>query len=87
MHLIIREFPDDLVDVLKESTGAAAASKAVTTAAFAYVSQRDEIARLRLRVAELETALRVQRQVIEGARSAAAILLEHTAQGDLLTRI
>ncbi|WP_261982500.1 hypothetical protein [Pseudomonas aeruginosa] len=35
-------------------------------------------------IAELEERLRVASQVIEGARSAAALLLEKTAQGDLL---
>ncbi len=87
MHLIVRDFSDDLVDQLKSSTGIPTASKAVTQAAFAYIAQRDEISRLRSRISELETAVRVQRQVIEGARSAAAVLLEHTAQGDLLTRV
>jgi len=87
MHLIVRDFPDDLVDMLKQTTNTVAASKAVTHACYAYVGQRDEISRLRSRITELETAVRVQRQVIEGARSAAAVLLEHTAQGDLLTRV
>ncbi|UFH51160.1 hypothetical protein [Pseudomonas sp. KNUC1026] len=86
MHLIVRDFPDDLVELLKARTGSAAASKAVVTACYASISQADQIERQRLRIAELETALRVSRQVVEGARSAAALLLEHTAQGDLLTR-
>lgn len=87
MHLIVRDFPDDLVDVLKTRTNSATASKAVTSACYQFVGLLDRVAEQRARIAELETALRVQRQVIEGARSAAALLLERTAQGDLLTQV
>lgn len=87
MHLIVRDFPDDLVELLKRSTSSTAASKAVTNACYAYITQRDQLERQRVRILELETAVRVQRQIIEGARSAAALLLDHTAQGDMLTRI
>lgn len=87
MHLIIRDFPDDLADALKTHFQTKAASKAVTDAAKGFIAQADQITRLRARVAELETAVRVQRDVIEGARAAASVLLDHTAQGDLLTRV
>lgn len=87
MHLIVRDFPDDLVEILKRSTNSTAASKSVTTACYAFVAQREQLEKQLARIAELETAVRVQRQVIHGARSAAALLLDHTAQGDLLTRI
>ncbi len=87
MHLIVRDFPDDLVDVLKQFTSSAAATKAVTNACYGFVAQREQLERQRARIAELETALQVQRQVIDGARSAAALLLDNTAQGDLLTRV
>lgn len=87
MHLIVRDFPDDLVDTLKNRTHSATASKAVMSACSHFVGLLDIVDQQRVRIAELETALRVQRQVIEGARSAAALLLERTSQGDLLTRI
>ncbi len=87
MHLIIRDFPDDLADKLRAQFQTKAASKAVIDAAKGFAAQAEQITRLRARVAELETAVRVQRQVIEGARVSASALLDHVAQGDLLTRV
>lgn len=87
MHLIIRDFPDDLADALKTHFQTKAASKAVTDAAKGFAAQAEQITRLRARVVELETAVRVQRQVIDGARVSASALLDHVAQGDLLTRV
>lgn len=87
MHLIVRDFPDDLVDMLKQKTGNVAATKAVTSACHQYVAQLRQLEEMRALIRELETAVQVQRQVIHGARSAAAVLLEHTSQGDLLTSV
>ncbi|GLX91898.1 hypothetical protein Pfra02_44660 [Pseudomonas fragi] len=87
MHLIIRDFPDDLAEELRTQFQTSAASKAVTEAAKGFVAQTAQVARLQARVAELEMAVRVQRQVIEGARVSASALLDHVAQGDLLTRV
>ncbi|WP_367597495.1 hypothetical protein [Pseudomonas fulva] len=68
------------VDALKAVTGRKTASGAVETAALAYLAQRTTIHDLRDQVAQLTAQLEVAKRTIEGARSAAALLLEKTGQ-------
>lgn len=84
MLVKLNDCPDDLVTDLKRLTGEATASKAVFRAAVEYERLLLELEQTRqsLDLQSLEV-LRL-REVIEGARSAAALLLERTGQGDLL---
>lgn len=85
MLLKISDFPDALADQLKSAFGTATASKAVLAAArrhLCLVASLDD-ATQHIEACELE--IRRLRSIIEGARSAAALLLERTGQTDLLS--
>jgi len=84
MLVKILDADDDLVDRLKFVTGCATASKAFVFAATAYLGQLETGARQRDKIARLEARLAIAEQTIQRARSAAALLLEKTSQGDLL---
>ena len=84
MLVKITDFPDDMIEDLKRATGQATASKAVFFASTQFISvcaERDEAQINGLNV--WHEVLRL-RKIIEGARSSAALLLEKTAQGDLM---
>lgn len=84
MLVKLTDFPDHLAAELKSVTGESTASKACISAVTGYLEIIDLYNDLdsRYRVLQLEN-LRLL-QVIEGARSAASLLLEQTGQGDLL---
>ncbi|TEN50263.1 hypothetical protein IPC139_28825 [Pseudomonas aeruginosa] len=84
MLIKLPDFDDDLAERLKSRTGQNTGSKAVLRAAEEYLPLLLKLEHRDRQIAELEERLRVASQVIEGARSAAALLLEKTAQGDLL---
>lgn len=84
MLLKITDFPDDLAASLKASTHEATASKAVLAAAYSYAGLLDDVVALNQQVLELQTEVLRLRAVLQGARSAAALLVEKTGQGDLL---
>lgn len=84
MLVKITDFPDDLVDDLKAVTGQVTASKAVFHAATRYTGLLSEFNDLCLYIAQLEQEGARLRSIIEGARSAAALLLDQTAQESLL---
>lgn len=83
MLLKIIDFPDQLADDLKSVTGQATASKAVLHAASKYSALLTDFNFQSLDVEKLEQEVVRLRTIIEGARSAAALLLDHTAQEDL----
>lgn len=83
MNLIIRDFPDDLADWLKKTTGSATLSKAVLTATndhhWIMIQNQDlssEVLRLRNEIDRLQA-------LIESARTAAYQLVERTSQTEL----
>lgn len=84
MLVKITDFPDGLSDLLRRLTSQATASKAVLVAASAYPTLVDDLAQSDMQIEHLETEILRLRSIIEGARSAAALLLEKTAQGDLM---
>ncbi len=84
MLVKITDFPDGLADLLRRLTSQATASKAVLVAASAYPTLVDDLAQSDMQIEHLETEILRLRLIIEGARSAAALLLEKTAQGDLM---
>lgn len=84
MLVKITDFPDQLAEDLKSVTGQATASKAVLHAATKYSALLTDFNFQSLDVANLEQEVVRLRSIIEGARSAAALLLDRTAQGDLL---
>lgn len=85
MLVKITDFPDGLADLLRRLTSQATASKAVLVAASAYPTLVDDLAQSDMQIEHLETEILRLRSIIEGARSSAALLLEKTAQGDLLS--
>ena len=84
MLVKILDADDDFVESLKRETGATTASKAYVKAAESYYPDQQLISLLRHQ-AKIDCG-RIERlqSVIEGARSAAAHLLEKTGQPDLL---
>lgn len=84
MLLKIIDFPDQLADDLKFVTGQATASKAVLHAATRYSALLADFNFQTLDIEKLEHEIVRLHSIIEGARSAAALLLDHTAQEDLL---
>lgn len=84
MLVKIPDADDAAVDALKAATGKNTGSKAYAYAALMYSRHVMTIALLQAEKSQLEQQLAVAEQVIQRARSAAASLLEHTSQGDLL---
>lgn len=82
--LTIRDLPDDFVEKVKRATHCRVGSKAFIEAGHGFIVQKDKIARLERELAAAREQIKVYQQTIEGARSAAALLLERVGQGDLL---
>ncbi|SUC89437.1 Uncharacterised protein [Pseudomonas aeruginosa] len=74
MLIKLFDFDDDLAERLKSRTGQNTGSKAVLRAAEEYLPLLLKLEHRDRQIAELEERLRVASQVIEGARSAAALL-------------
>lgn len=85
MLIKLPDFDDVLVEQLKASTSQSTGSKAVMHAAQNYLPLLNKLELRDREIADLTERLRVASQVIEGARSAAAQLLEKTAQVDMLS--
>lgn len=83
--LIKFQADDELVSQLKKALGQSTGSKAVAEAATTYLDQLNMIARLEREIGTLRERCRVQQQVIDRARESASALLDHVAQGDLLS--
>lgn len=84
MLVKILDADPDFVDSLKLSTGASTASKAYAYAAEHHADLRAQIGDLHSQNAALSRRLELALRTIDGARSAAALLLEKTSQRDLL---
>lgn len=74
-----------LVDQLKTFTGQAVGSKAFHLAACDALELSDQVRELRRQLEAARETIRVQRQTIDCARSAAIQLIWATGQGDLIT--
>ncbi|WP_122669807.1 hypothetical protein [Pseudomonas viridiflava] len=74
----------EFVEALKSQTGTTTASKAFAYAADRYQHLRCEIWDQAVLIESLTSDLAKANRVIEGARTAAALLLEKTGQLDLL---
>lgn len=84
MLIKLQDFEDSKADQLKAHFGQKTASGAVREAANRYFDlyqQHQELLRLGT---EYRAEIERKNQIIENARSAAAALLDKTAQGDLL---
>ena len=79
------KFEDDqaVADMLRAHYGEKTASKGYQRAAREVVDQHREIRRLRDQIRSLEERIQCRDQVLEGARAAAALLLEKTGQKDM----
>lgn len=80
MLIKITDFDDALLEQLKQRTFQTTGSKAVLKATQDYLVTLKENEHLMREVADLQRRLALAEQVIEGARSAAALLLEKTGQ-------
>jgi len=83
MLVKILDADPEFVDALKRHTRETTGSKAYAKAAFEYQLQRVKISDLERALDELARKYDRACTVIENARSAAAVLLEKTAQTDL----
>lgn len=83
MLIKITDADPDFVEALKISTGTSTGSKAYAYAAERHGTLCRMIDDLRIQNDRLKSDLSRSRAVIEGARSAAAVLLEKTGQADL----
>ena len=83
--LIKFEADQAYVEKLKEHFGQKTGAKAAMAAFLAYADQVNMIARLERENGQLRERVRVQQQVIDRARESASALLDHVAQGDLLS--
>lgn len=84
MLVKIPDMNDEVIAELKRTTGARTGSRAVYLAALGYLEYCKIVPELDKEIAQLKGRLTAALQVIEGARSAAALLVEKTGQGDLL---
>lgn len=82
--LIKFEASNELADSLKIQYGQRVASKAFYEAACDSIHLARELKNLKTQLQEANRIIAVQRQTLEGARAAAAQLLEKVAQGDLI---
>lgn len=80
--LIKIELDDDSVDALKRATGHKVGSKAVARAALQLIPHTQKLVALENKVRDLELQISAYRQLVKQARTAAALLLEKTAQQD-----
>lgn len=83
--LIKFEADEAYIEKLKDHFGQKTGSKAAVAAFLAYFDQVNMIARLERENGQLRERVRVQQQIIDRARDSAASLLDHVAQGDLLS--
>lgn len=74
---------DDMVEKLKHFTGQRVASKAYELAGKEYPDMIQRIYALEVQLQDLEEIILVQQSIIDGARDAAALLVERTSQKDL----
>ena len=84
MLIKLADFDDALAEKLKAQTQQTTGSKAVLKAAEDYLPLLWKLSEQEKEIADLRRKLAAAAQVIEGARSAAALLLERTGQGELL---
>jgi len=73
-----------MIDELCEDNNIKASSKMVMHCVSKYRSNRDSMARMSDRIAELEHREAVLSEIIESARAACAIVVDRTAQQELL---
>jgi hypothetical protein len=81
--LIKFEVPDSSAQALMEFTGTRVGSKAYHLAADRYQGVVEHVEFLNGEVDRLQEIIALQRQVIDGARNAAALLLERVGQDDM----
>ena len=84
MLLKITDFPDDLAETLCAITGERTGSKAVMATIREFMRLTEWEASAQLRMAAMALEIERLNHIVEGARSAAALLVEKTGQGDLL---
>ncbi|MFG0540465.1 hypothetical protein ACF8EA_09700 [Pseudomonas sp. YQ_5] len=84
MLVKIPDMDDDVIAELKRTTGTRTGSRAVYLASLGYLEYHKICAEQDKEIADLRQKLAAAAQVIEGARSAAALLLEKTGQTELL---
>ncbi|RMN08832.1 MULTISPECIES: hypothetical protein [Pseudomonas syringae group] len=82
MLVKILDADPEFVDSLKLATGASTGSKAYVYAAERHADLRAQIVDLHSQNAALRRRLELALRTIQGARSAAALLLDHTGQLD-----
>lgn len=83
MPLVKFTVDDAQADQVKKLTRHTVASKAYENAAHAAIALTVDLSDARAEIARLRRIIDRQQQVLEGARSAAALLLEVAGQGDL----
>jgi hypothetical protein len=83
MLIKISDMDDEVIAKLKRTTGARTGSRAVYLAALGYLEYHKICAEQDKEIAQLKGRLAAATQVIEGARSAAALLLEKTSQSEM----
>ncbi|WP_413791121.1 MULTISPECIES: hypothetical protein [unclassified Pseudomonas] len=79
MLVKILDADSDFVEALKRQTRTNTASKAYAHAAFEYQLLRNQIGDLEILVESLQTELDAANEVIQGARTAAALLLDRVS--------
>lgn len=83
MVIQLRDVTDSFVELIKSQTGQTTASKAFMLAAERYGMYVTANAQAELEIDRLTSKIHRLESVIEGARSAAALLLDRTSQTDL----
>ena len=84
MLVKLTDFPDDLAETLCTVTGEKTASKAVMATIRDWMRLTEFEADANLRMSFMVLEIERLKHIVEGARSAAALLVEKTGQGDLL---
>lgn len=82
--LIKFEASDEDVALMKTFTGQSVGSKAFHRAALDALDLAKQLREANSKLADARRTIAVQRQTLEAARSAAAMLLEKVGQGDLI---
>lgn len=82
--LIKFEAADEDVALMKAFAGEKTGSKAYEFAANEALKLSKEVRELKAQLTDARRTIAVQRQTLESARSAAALLLEKVGQGDLI---
>jgi predicted RNA-binding Zn ribbon-like protein len=86
MVIQLRDVTETFVETLKAQTGQSTASKAFIHTAEQFETNQIDLSWQAGRIEELELQLKQARAIIEGARSAAALLLDRTAQADIFDK-